>query len=152
MSDLFSGYNLEITQGSNNSFAAISKKWYDLDQALSYYPNIISHFVEKQDNTVGRDAFLLYKNNAGAIMLTYGILDKKDRLPSVNSTAIIETDENVTCFDAALFLDHGLAVVDCVKKGGKLFSTFTNYWYIVNLASQSHEIKKIENDLYVGFR
>jgi hypothetical protein len=85
-------------------------------------------------------------------MLTYGIIDKKDRLPSVNSTAIIETDENVTCFDAALFLDHGLAVVDCARKGGKLFSTYTNYWYIVNLASQTHEIKKVENDLYIGYR
>ena len=89
MQDLFSGYNLEITQGTNNSFAAITKKVYNLDTALSYYPNLISYFIEKQDNTVGRDSFLLYKNNANATTLTYGVIDKKDRLPTVNSTAII---------------------------------------------------------------
>lgn len=30
---------------------------------------------------------------------------------------MITSDKNVECFDAAMFLDHGLAVVDCIKKG-----------------------------------
>lgn len=59
-----------------------------------------------------------------------------------------EPDE--VCFDAALFLDHGLAVVDCAKKGGKAFSYYTNYWYVVDLTTHTIK-KKIKNDIFIGF-
>ena len=60
------------------------------------------------------------------------------------------SESDVSCFDAALFLDHGLAVVDCAKKGGKVFSTYTNYWYIVDLTDHTIK-KKIQNDMYIGY-
>lgn len=28
---------------------------------------------------------------------------------------IVTTDKSIECFDAALFLDHGLAIVDCLR-------------------------------------
>ena len=62
----------------------------------------------------------------------------------------VTSDPDVTCFDAALFLEHGLAVVDCTKKGEKVFSSYANYWYILDLTD--HTIKKIiKNDIYIGF-
>lgn len=139
--DFFSGYNLKVTLGSNNSWAAVSQKWNMLDQKNQYFPNIISHYIEPKDNSVGRDSFLLYKDLVGTTMLTYGILKDKTSLPVTNSTAIVTTDKDVSCFDAALFLDHGLAIVDCAKKTGTLFNSYRNYWYIIDLTT--HVLKKV---------
>lgn len=115
LSDIFTGYNLNITIPSNNSFARITPKWSVLDRRDSYFPGIISHFVEMRDNTVGTDSFLLYKDLTGAVHFTYGVIKTKNSLPEINSTALITTDKNVQCYDAALFLDHGLAIIDCAK-------------------------------------
>ena len=100
---------------------------------------------------MGRDSFLLYKDLSGTVMISYGIIKDKNYLPVVNSTAIVTTDKDIVCFDAALFLDQGMAIVDCARKGGSLFSTYKNLFYFIDLTN--HSVKKIiENDLYVGFR
>lgn len=150
--ELFSGYNLKVTLGSNSSCAEMNPKWSMLDQRNQYFPNIISHYIEPKDNSVGRDSFLLYKDLSGTTFISYGIIKDKDKasLPEVNSTAIVTTDKDVACFDAALFLDHGLAVVDCAKKSGGLFNSYRNYFYIIDLTS--HTLKKlVENDAYVNY-
>jgi hypothetical protein len=122
-----------------------------LDQKNQYFPNIISHYVEPKDNSMGRDSFLLYKDLVGTVMLSYGVFVDNKRLPVINSTTIVTTDKDVVCFDAALFLDHGLAVVDCAKKTGSLFNAYRNYFYIIDLTT--HTLKKIvENDLFVSYR
>jgi len=141
MSTAFSGYNLNITIGTNNSWADVTRKWHLLDQRPAYFPNLISHYVEPKDNSVGRDSFLLYKDATGTVMLSYGLIRDKGQLPVVNSTAIVTTDKNIVCFDAALFLDHGLAIVDCAKIGGTLFTTYTNLFYIIDLTD--HSLKKV---------
>lgn len=87
-----------------------------IDRANYTFENIISHYVQPKDNSVGQDSFLLYSDSKG-IHLSYGIIREKNRLPDINSTVTVTTDSSVSCFDAALFLDHGLAVVDCAKKG-----------------------------------
>lgn len=139
--ELFSGYNLKITLGSNNSWADMTPKWAMLDQRNQYFPSIISHYIEPKDNTVGRDSFLLYKDITGATFISYGILRENGSLPEVNSTAVVTVDKDVACFDAALFLDHGLAVIDCAKKSGGLFNSYRNYFYIIDLTS--HTLKKL---------
>lgn len=121
-----------------------------MDTKYSYFPNIISHYLEPKDNTVGKDSFLLYRDNAGTIKLAYGQIKRDGSLPEINSTVDISKDPALSCFDAVLFMEDGLAVVDCTLKGGKVFSTYTNYWYIVDLTN--HSIKKtLKNDLYVGY-
>ena len=95
MSNFFSGYNLHITKGTNNSFADIHRKQYVMDEKKQYFAQIISHYVQPKDNSVGRDSFLLYKSSTGAIMLTYGIIRDKSLLPETSSTLIVTTDKNV---------------------------------------------------------
>lgn len=115
MDDSFSGYNLDIQLTSNNSFATLSKKLRELDRRNSYIPSIISHYIEHKDNGIGRDSFILYKDFSGSVHFTYGIIRSKSSLPELNSTVVVTTQKNVECFDAALFLDHGIAIVDCIK-------------------------------------
>ncbi len=81
----------------------------------TYIAQVISHYVEKKDNGVGKDSFILYKDITGSFHFTYGVISDKNSLPQFNTTMIVTTDKNVQCFDAALFLDYGLAVVDCLR-------------------------------------
>lgn len=115
MSSSFSGYNLDITIPSDVTFATVSKKLRELDRINTYITEIISHYVEKKDNTVGRDSFMLYKDITGSYHFTYGQITDKRSLPHFNTTMVVTTDKNVQCFDAALFLDHGIAIIDCVR-------------------------------------
>ncbi|CAM6004635.1 unnamed protein product [Sphagnum balticum] len=124
MATSFTGYNLNISLLSQNSFATLSSKWEILDSRNAYFPGIISHYVEPRFNSVGRDSFLLYKDLTGTIFLSYGIIRNRDQLPDVTSTTIVTNDKNVNCYDAALFLEHGLAIVDCARAAS--FGHFTN--------------------------
>jgi len=54
MDESFSGYNLEIELTSNNTFATLSKKLVELDRRNSYLSNMVSHYIEKKDNGVGK--------------------------------------------------------------------------------------------------
>jgi hypothetical protein len=121
-----------------------------LDRSYHYYPRIISHLVEQKENTVGTEFFILNKDNSNTTLLSYGLIRNKGRIPDIHASIPIPLEQDEVCFDAALFLDQGLAIVDCAKKGGKVFSTYTNYWYVVDLTSQTIK-KKIQNDLYIGF-
>ena len=51
---LFSGYNLDISLASKNSFAILNKKITELDRPDGYFPNIISHYVEHNGNNWGK--------------------------------------------------------------------------------------------------
>lgn len=149
--DFFTGYNLKVSLGTNSSFASVSSKWYLLDERNQYFPSIISHYIEPKDNSIGRDSFLLYRDLTGSTLLTYGIIRDKSTLPQVNSTVVVAFEKEVICYDAALFLDHGLAIVDCAKKSGSIFSTYRNYFYIIDLTT--HTVKKVvENDLFVSYK
>lgn len=86
MADTFSGYNLQINLVGENPIASISRKWEVLDTKKTYFANIISHYLEPKDNTVGKDSFLLYRDNAGTIQLAYGQIKKDGFLPDINST------------------------------------------------------------------
>jgi hypothetical protein len=92
MESVFTGYNLNFSLGSNDSVvASMSKKWDTIDRAYNYYPNIISHYIEEKDNTVGRDAFLLFQNNQKATFLSYGIIKDKNKIPEITSTTPVTT-------------------------------------------------------------
>ena len=83
MSLSFSGYNLDIKVASPNSsnYATVTNKFIQLDRRGGYIPNIISHFVEQNGNGVGKDTFILYKDQQGSIHLNYGIIKDKNQLP-----------------------------------------------------------------------
>ena len=115
MADHFSGYNLNINITSKNLFATMSPKIIELDRQDVYLANIISFYIEKKDNTVGTQSFVLYSDMSGSTHFTYGSITNINLLPQMNSTIFVTSDKNVKCFDAAIFLDHGIAIVDCVQ-------------------------------------
>jgi hypothetical protein len=61
----------------------------------------------------------------------------------------ITKDASVNCFDAALFLDEGKAIIDCVKINEKSYSKYSNFFYVIDLTD--HTIKLVPNDIFVDF-
>ena len=118
----------------------------------TYIFEMVSHYIEKKDNGVGKDSFILYKDITGSYHFTYGVITDKTSLPTFNTTMIVTTDKNVRCFDGALFLDYGLAIVDCIRiNPNNTDQPFTNIFFYLDLTG--HKITKIvQNELYADFR
>ena len=82
MSDAFSGYNLNITLASNNSFASMTPKFLELDKRNYHFPIIISHHVEHNGNTWGKESYIMYSTEtAGGIYFTYAIRNESHHIP-----------------------------------------------------------------------
>lgn len=55
---------------------------------------------------------------------------------------IVTMDKNVKCFDAALFLDYGLAIVDCLKvNASNSDEPFINIFFYLDLTG--HKVTKV---------
>lgn len=79
----------------------------------------------------------MYKEVTGAYIFTYGTINDKRTLPHFNTTMIVTMDKNVKCFDASLFLDYGLAIVDCLKvNSSNANEPFTNIFFYLDLTGQ----------------
>ena len=70
------------------------------------------------------------------------MITDKTSLPQLNTTFIVSTAKNVQCFDAALFLDYGIAVVDCLRTNANNTDVpFTNIFFYLDLTG--HKVTKI---------
>jgi len=85
-------------------------------------------------------------------MLSYGTIDPNDKgkLPHFNTTVKVTSDNQTYCYDAALFLEHGLAIVDCAKKSKSFFASHDNIFIVVDLVN-GKELNRIPNDLFIPF-
>ena len=94
----------------------------------------------------------MYKDITGSVHFTFGLITDKTSLPEFNTTMIVTTDKNIQCFDAALFLDYGIAIVDCLKNNAIPADTpFTNLFFYIDLTG--HAVTQIiENEVYADFR
>jgi len=54
---------------------------------------------------------------------------------------IVTSDKNVKCFDAALFLDHGMAIIDCLRINQNPSEPFTNIFFYIDLTG--HTVTRI---------
>ncbi len=116
----------------------MSKKFRELDRINTYFYEVVSHYIEKKDNGVGKDSFILYKEITGSYHFAYGNITDKRVLPHIHTTKIVTTDKNVKCFDAALFLDHGIAIVDCLRVNvNNLDEPFTNLFFYLDLTNHT---------------
>ena len=68
---------------------------------------------------------------AGGIYFTYAIRNESHHIPEFEFTVLISPDKNVRCFGAALFMEYGIAIVDCLHDKPGIFSKFENHFYYV---------------------
>lgn len=83
----------------------------------------------------------MYSTLTGSIFFTFGLIKNESLIPDFSFTTIVTTDKNIKCFGAALLLDYGLAIVDCMKENQDPKNPFQNYFYYIGLAS--HQITRI---------
>lgn len=151
MDDYFSGYNLNFTLASNNTFATVKNRLTKIDERNVYYPNIISHYVEHDGNDWGKDAYILYVDMTGSIIFTYGKIVDQTHIPDLAETVIVSTDKNLKCFGAALLLDYGLGIVDCMLYTQSTAYPYINYFYYIDLANRKVS-KTVKNSMYVRYK
>ncbi len=52
----------------------------------------------------------------GTYIFNYGTIKSQTSVPELDFTVIVTSDKTVKCFGAALLLDFGLAIIDCMKQ------------------------------------
>jgi hypothetical protein len=52
---------------------------------------------------------------SGSYIFSYGRIQDEFHVPKLDFTVIVSNEKNVKCFGAALLLDFGLAIVDCLR-------------------------------------
>lgn len=148
--DAFSGYNLDIALVSNNSFAKINKKFQEIDRMGTYFPGLITHHIEQDANGWGKESFLIYKDSNGITRFVYGLMKDNYHVPQFDFTLQITNSSSENCLGAALFLDYGMAVIDCIKSTGDKSNPLQNYFIYVDLATHNI-IKTVNNPMFVKF-
>lgn len=81
-------------------------------------------------------------------MFGHGLMNDSKKLPVIDYTIIVSTEKFVDCFGAALFYDHGLAIVDCTHTNEQ--GIISNYFYYLDLTNHT-VTKKVENPLYLPY-
>ena len=147
MDTAFSGYNLDIQLASNSTCASLTKKFTQEDNMGSYFPGLISHHIEHSGNDWGKEYFLLYKDKSNNTQFVYGLMQDTHHVPQVDFTLQVTHDSAERCFGGAMFLDYGIAIIDCLRTTDNGLQNFFVYLDLAN-----HNItKRVDNAMFVRF-
>ena len=134
VSNAFTGYNLNISIKKGGDVARVKDK-IEILGAMNYPLNdITSAFVLHNGNSWGNYGHAL-TDDMGNVMLHVFNLNKG--VPDLNKTYQVIYDPKTQCFDVALFLDKGWAIVDCVENNGNSSNIVgvRNKFIYINLAT-----------------
>lgn len=150
LSSAFSGYNLDISIKKGGDIATTVDKLVKKAEQNYYTGTLISAFVEHRGNSFGTYAHIL-SEDAGLVQLhLYTITNGTF---AFMKTAFVLYEPRTVCYDAAVFMDKGIAIVDCTEFSGGNSSNIVglkNKFVYVDLASES--IKKVAyNEMYESF-
>lgn len=109
---VFAGYNLDFRVVEGGDFATVNSKMDLLSYKNYDFTRIINSKVTHIGNRWGNEMYVL-SEDIGQTVLHFGTFTNHTESPNLE-VAVAEYQENTTCFDAALFLDQGIAVVDCI--------------------------------------
>lgn len=147
---MFSGYNLNLTLASNNSIGKLVGRIEKIDEQAGHYHNVIDQHIEHDGNGWGKDSYILYHDSTQTIF-QYGVVNSQAHLPEFNLTVIVSNDTDLHCFGAALMLDYGLAIVDCIRNiVDSGVNKHQNEFHYVDLTN-STITKVVKNSLYVKY-
>lgn len=127
----FTGYNLEFSVTSGKEFAKVKDKLELMSYKNYNFTDIQSLKVTHNGNRWGDSMFVL-SDDHGQTIIHYGSFTNHSDSPKLTA-AVVEYQENTTCFDAALFMDQGYAIVDCIEQ---INGTWQNKFIYVNLGKQ----------------
>jgi hypothetical protein len=151
LSNSFTGYNLEMTIKKGGDVAQTVKK-LDMLGELNYpVKGLQSHFVEHTGNDWGDYAHVL-TDDFGQTMLHLYSIKNKTGAPELIQSFLVEYQANTYCFDAVVYLDHGLAIVDCAEqsRNSSNFLGVKNKFIYLDLVTGGVR-KEVYNELYESF-
>lgn len=76
---------------------------------------IKNYHIDKKGNAWG-STFVVVTERAEKTFVHYGVINSNVSTPVVNNYVVVESRTNTTCFDAVLFKEQDLILVDCVVK------------------------------------
>jgi len=144
----FTGYNLDITIKKGDDVAQIAKKLEVLGELKYPVTGLKGLVVQERGNDWGDYAHLLTDDLGQTMLHLFSLKDKKGA-PQLVQSFLVEYQADTYCFDAALFLDQGLAIVDCAEQSRNSSNPIgvKNKFIYVDVASGGIR-KVVYNELY----
>lgn len=146
MNDFFSGYNLEITIPTKPEFVFLRQKMTKLKDIPKNQSGLRNYHFGTDDNGWGNTLVTLsvFGNNT---VLRWGFTPANDTVPDLSNEVIVTNDSSIHCYDAVIFKNEGVALVDCAQT---TTLGLQNWFLYVNITTKTF-ITKIKNDMYVPF-
>lgn len=145
------GYNIEFRVATGNDTASVKQKLVLNDRTQQKFSRVVSHHVEQRGNSWGTGVHFVVESGNATYLWT-GTLKEHSSVPVLDDPVLVEYSSNTRCFDAVVFREQHLAIVDCV-----VFSTnsvglvgLRNQFIYVDLNTRQ-PTKHVNNEMYVSF-
>lgn len=145
------GYNIDFKVKAGADIATVKEKLVLNDKMEHPFTRVISHHVESKGNGWGSHVHFVVEDGSATYLFT-GTLKSQSSIPMLDDPVIVEFAAATKCFDAVVFPDHGVAIVDCISIGSSDpgFVGLRNKFIYIDLASRQ-PVRTVENEMYVAF-
>ena len=112
-----------------------------------------NYHIQRKGNAWGK-SFIALAERGERTYVHFGILNNNESAPIINLYISVENNTNTTCYDAVVFMEKGIIMVDCAvhlsKKDDREYS-YENYFYYFKISDGSPIGKPIKNEMYIPF-
>jgi hypothetical protein len=147
------GFNLKLELNDAPDYVTMSNKFTKKATRDEPQPGLRNYHLQPMDNSWGSDFVTLSEVNY-TTTVRWGKLQAREAIPEIQGTVVINTTDNLVCFDAVLFRDQFLVMVDCAIRTGSPDTgyDFQNQFLYINITEQKLLPWNISNEMYVPFR
>lgn len=117
LDNFINGFNLQLQMNDAPDYVTISDKFVKKATREEPQPGLKNYHVQPADNSWGSDFITISEVNY-TTTVRWGRLQARESIPEIQGKVIINTTDNLVCYDAVLFRDQNLAMVDCAIRSG----------------------------------
>lgn len=151
MDDYISGFNLQLEMQDQPSFVHLSDKFAKKAGRALPQPGLRGFHIDHVDNTWG-NTFISISERNFTTTVRWGKMSATESIPDIIGEVDVPST-NLECYDAVLFPDQSLAMLDCATRVGseELGFGYTNKFVYIDTAQKKVLPDMVDNELYVPY-
>ena len=149
LDSIFNGYNLNYNlsgQEEWKDYITLGEKMKGKKEVPDVpMVGLKNYHIQRKGNAWGK-SFIALAERGERTYVHFGILNNNESAPIINLYISVENNTNTTCYDAVVFMDKGIIIVDCAVHTSKDSHGYSyhNLFYYFKISDGSF-IKSIEN-------
>lgn len=151
MDNFITGFNLQLEAHDEPSYVHLSDKFTKKAGRAVPQPGLRGYHIDHVDNTWGTNFISISERNF-TTTVRWGKMSVTESIPDILGEVDIPST-NLVCYDAVLFTDLSLAMVDCSTRVGseELGFMYTNKFVYIDTVQKKVLPDMVDNELYVPY-